>query len=188
MNNDYGIDWIVFKEEKVSNVLILNLNGTKSLTLKQAGSRTHSRATYPRHCYRWEGQIHKAKWTGYTLNAAIGLRVLFGSLWQQAYLLFQPQDEYFLNGICGVSYILVYDVHYLLKVKKVTTVDMSIRNSTQWCSLFIGALSIASYLACTRGSKESELSQAIVRSTRDLDQFIREFWTDHGRMVGKDFW
>ena len=45
MNNDYGIDWIVSKEEKVSSVFILNLNGTNSLTLKQAGSRTHSRAT-----------------------------------------------------------------------------------------------------------------------------------------------
>lgn len=54
MNNDNEIDWIVPKEEKVSNVLILNLIRVSSFTFKGTGSRTHNRrtsATYPRHCY-----------------------------------------------------------------------------------------------------------------------------------------
>lgn len=51
--NESEIDWIVPKEERVSNVLILSLNRANSLTLK-GGWRTHSRrtsATYPRYCY-----------------------------------------------------------------------------------------------------------------------------------------
>jgi hypothetical protein len=56
--NNGESDWIVPKEEKVSSVLILNLNRANSFTLKQVGSRTHSRrtsTTYPRQCYHGEG-------------------------------------------------------------------------------------------------------------------------------------
>ena len=60
-NNGNEIDWIVPTEEKVSIVLILNLNRANSFKLKQARSRTHSRrtsATHPRHCYHREGQTY----------------------------------------------------------------------------------------------------------------------------------
>ena len=101
--------------------------------------------------------------------------------------------EYFLNGICGVSNVLVCDVYYLLKGCKGNHcrryVVISNGNPTQWCILFhAGALStlVASYLARARGSNEPELS---IARTKDLEQFIREcraFQMDHGHMVGND--
>jgi len=65
MNNDHAIDWIVPTEEKPGG----------RLTVGERLQPTLETAILEK-----DKLISKARWSGYALNAAIGLQVLFGSL------------------------------------------------------------------------------------------------------------
>ncbi|KAF8910443.1 hypothetical protein CPB84DRAFT_1219402 [Gymnopilus junonius] len=117
----------------------------------------------------------KAKWTGWILNAAIGLQVLLGSL---------------TTGLSAVA-TTGRSVRYLLCATYCTcvhTIDIFLLFQAAVNTTILGALStiVASYLARARGSNEPELS---IARTKDLDQFIRDceaFKLDNGSdMTGK---
>lgn len=80
-NGHTGIDWIVPKEPAVRDDFISNLNHIEletqggGLTLGERLQPTLDNAIVERDKYSL-----KAKWTGYTLNAAIGVQVLLGAL------------------------------------------------------------------------------------------------------------
>ena len=137
----------------------------------------------------------KARLTGWTLNIAIGLQVLLGSLTTGLSALSvsggkSVNNFFFLNVFSKVSNILVH----LLKDCKGNNSSWYVvmtrhSNGRPAQSFYIGALAtlVASYLARARGSNEPEVS---LTRAKNLDQFIREcraFQMDHGHVTGNQF-
>ena len=140
----------------------------------------------------------KAKITGWTLNAAIGLQVLFGSLTTGLSAVATSGRSVRWRSVFFFTY--VWSINVFVEIPGCGTDDHSrfviflpsLYLKCGWTlyqfnlCIFLGGLStiVASYLARARGSNEPELS---ITRVKDLEHFIREcraFQMDFGHQTG----